>query len=79
MCQRKPNLAEKLALAADIENGVGKKLDDVAPVKEEGVFSFRCAVVVERERLGVEDAALAENLSADIAADLVGIVVKVDV
>ena len=77
MGQREPDFAEQLALSADIENRVGEKLDYIAPVEEELVLRLRRAVVVEGERLGVEDAALTENLGADIAAYLVRVVVEV--
>lgn len=76
--QREPYLTEQRALAADIENGVGEKLDNIAPVEEELILRFGCAVIVEGERLSVEDSALAENLGADIAAYLVGVVIEVD-
>ena len=75
--QREPDFAEQLALSAHVENRVGEKLDYIAPVEEELVLRLRCAVVVEGERLGVEDAALTENLGADIAAYLVRVVVEV--
>ena len=78
MGQREPDFAEQLALSAYVENRVGEKLDYIAPVEEELVLRLRCAVVVEGERLGVEDTALTENLGADIAAYLVGVVVEVD-
>ena len=77
MGQREPDFAEQLALSAYVENRVGEKLDYIAPVEEELVLRLRCAVVVEGERLGVEDAALTENLGADIAAYLVRVVVEV--